>query len=40
LELEHAYSSATTGAAAMTDEHFKDERGTWIDGNEPNKHQV
>ena len=39
MELEHAHSSATTGAAAMTDGHFK-EGGMWIDGNDPNKHQV
>ena len=40
VELEHAHPSATTGAAAMTEEHFKEEGGTWIDGNDPNKHQV
>ena len=40
LELEHAHSSATTGAAALTEEHFKDKGGTWTDGNEPKKHQV
>ena len=39
VELEHAHPSATTGAAAMTEEHFK-EGGTWIDGNDPSKHQV
>ena len=40
MELEHAHSSATTGAAVMTEEHFKEKGGTWIDGNDPNKHQV
>ena len=40
LELEYAHSSATTGAAALTEEHFKDKGGTWTDGNEPKKHQV
>ena len=40
MELQEGYSSATTVAATMTeDEHFK-EGGIWIDGKDPNKHQV
>ena len=40
IGLELGYSSATTVAAAMTEEHFKEERGIWIGGNDPNKRQV
>ena len=39
-ELEQAHSPATTEAATMAEEHFKEEGGRWIDGNDPNKHQV
>ena len=40
IGLELGYSSATTVAAAMTKQDFKEEGGGLSDRNNPNKHQV